>query len=54
MQVPEGKVYARVQDGWVTLEGEVEYEHQRHEIERSIRQVRGVAGVTNIITVGHR
>jgi osmotically-inducible protein OsmY len=40
-----------VQDGWVTLEGEVEYEYQRHEVERSIRQVRGVAGVTDTIAV---
>ena len=51
VQVPEGKVHARVQDGWVTLEGEVAYEYQRHEVERSVRQVRGVAGVTDIITV---
>jgi len=51
VQVPEGKVHARVQDGWVTLEGEVEYEYQRHEVERSIRQVRGVVGVTDTITV---
>jgi osmotically-inducible protein OsmY len=51
VQVPEGKVHARVQDGWVTLEGEVEYEYQRHEVERSIRQVRGVAGVTDTIAV---
>lgn len=26
VQVPEGKVHARVQNGWVTLEGEVAYE----------------------------
>ena len=51
VQVPEGKVHARVQDGWVTPEGEVEYEYQRHEVERSIRQVRGVAGVTDTIAV---
>jgi len=51
VQVPEGKVHARVQDGWVTLEGEVAYEYQRHEVERSVRQVRGVVGVTDIITV---
>jgi osmotically-inducible protein OsmY len=51
VQVPEGKVHARVQDGWVTLEGEVEYEYQRHAVERSIRQVRGVVGVTDTITV---
>jgi osmotically-inducible protein OsmY len=29
VQVPDGKVHARVSDGWVTLEGDVEYEYQR-------------------------
>jgi osmotically-inducible protein OsmY len=51
VQVPEGKVRARVSDGWVTLEGEVEYEYQRHEVERMVRNVRGVVGVTDLITV---
>ena len=39
VQVPEGKVHARVQDGWVTLDGGVEYEYQRHEVERMVRNV---------------
>ena len=51
VQVPEGKVQARVQDGWVTLEGEVEYDYQRHEVERMVRNVRGVVGVTDVIRV---
>src|SRR6201986_2305573 len=51
VQIPEGKVHARVSDGWVTLDGEVEYEYQRHEVERMVRNVRGVAGVTDLITV---
>jgi osmotically-inducible protein OsmY len=51
VQVPGGKVQARVSDGWVTLEGEVEYEYQRHEVERMVRNVRGVAGVADLITV---
>ena len=51
VQVPEGKVHARVQHGWVTLEGEVEYDFQRREVERMVRQVRGVTGVTDAITV---
>ena len=51
VQVPEGKVHARVSDGWVTLEGDVEYDYQRHAVERSIRQVRGVVGVTDTIAV---
>jgi osmotically-inducible protein OsmY len=51
VQVPEGKVHARVQNGWVTLDGEVDYDYQRHEVERTVRQVRGVTGVLNTITV---
>ena len=51
MEVPEGKVHARVQDGWVTLSGEVEYDFQRREVERMVRQVRGVTAVTDFITV---
>jgi osmotically-inducible protein OsmY len=51
VQVPEGKVHARVQDGWVTLDGEVEHDFQRREVERMVRQVRGVIDVTDTITV---
>jgi osmotically-inducible protein OsmY len=51
VQVPEGKVHARVQNGWVTLDGEVDYDYQRREVERMVRQVRGVIGVTDTITV---
>src|ERR1700742_2900765 len=51
VQVPEGKVHARVEGGWVTLDGEVEWGFQRHEIERTVRQVRGVIGVTDNIIV---
>jgi len=29
----------------------LEYEYQRHEVERMVRNVRGVAGVTDLITV---
>jgi osmotically-inducible protein OsmY len=51
VQVPEGRVHARVQNGWVTLDGEVDYDYQRREVERMVRQVRGVIGVTDTITV---
>lgn len=52
VQIPEGRVHARVEDGWVTLDGEVDYEFQRQEVERMVRQVRGVIGVTDTITIG--
>ena len=51
VQIPTGRVQARVQAGWVTLEGEVEHDFQRREVERMVRDVRGVAGVTNLITI---
>jgi osmotically-inducible protein OsmY len=51
VQVPEGKVHARIQNGWVTLDGEVDYDYQRREVERMVRQVRGVTGVSDLITV---
>ena len=51
VQVPEGKVHARVQHGWVTLDGEVDFDYQRREVERMVRQVRGVIGVTDTITI---
>ena len=51
VQIPEGKVHAQVEGGWVTLDGEVEWGFQRHEVERMVRQVRGVTGVTDSIVV---
>lgn len=51
VNIPAGQVHARVQDGWVTLEGSVEYPHQRHEVERMARHVRGVRGVADSIVV---
>lgn len=50
-QVPQGKVHARVHGGWVILEGEVEWDYQRREAERMVRNVLGVVGITNNIVV---
>jgi osmotically-inducible protein OsmY len=38
-----------VHDGWVTLEGEVEWHYQREEAKWSVYRVRGVVGVSNLI-----
>jgi osmotically-inducible protein OsmY len=51
VQIPEGRVQARVQAGWVTLEGEVEHDFQRREVQRMVRNTRGVVGVTDLITI---
>jgi osmotically-inducible protein OsmY len=35
--------------GWVTLEGQVEWNYQREEAERAVRRLKGVRGVINTI-----
>ena len=38
-----------VNNGWVTLEGEVEWNYQREYAERAVRWIKGVKGVSNLI-----
>jgi osmotically-inducible protein OsmY len=41
-------------DGWVTLEGSVEWNYQRDRAVQVVRRVRGVKGVTNLIELQPR
>jgi osmotically-inducible protein OsmY len=43
-----------VKNGWVTLEGEVEWNYQRDYAERAIRWIKGVKGVSNLIRLTPR
>jgi osmotically-inducible protein OsmY len=38
-----------VKTGWVTLEGEVEWNYQRHVAENAVRSIKGVKGITNSV-----
>jgi osmotically-inducible protein OsmY len=38
-----------VKNGWVTLEGEVEWQYQRQTAENAVRRIKGVKGVTNLV-----
>jgi osmotically-inducible protein OsmY len=49
--VPEEKISSTVSDGWVTLDGTVERWSQRADAERAVRNLTGVKGVVNKITV---
>ncbi len=51
VQVPDEKVRARVDDGWVWLEGEVEWQYQSAAAERAVRNLTGVRGVTNLLQI---
>jgi osmotically-inducible protein OsmY len=52
--IPAGAVKVSVSGGWLTLRGEVEWEYERNEAERVVRNLAGVKGVTNLVTVRPR
>jgi osmotically-inducible protein OsmY len=52
--LPADQITVTVSKGWVTLRGEVEWQFQRQAAERHVRNLKGVTGVTNLITVTPR
>lgn len=52
--IPDHKLKIKVQDGWITLSGEVEWYFQRQGAEAAVRKLSGVAGVINLIVVKPR
>ena len=48
------KLDVTVSKGWVTLQGEVEWQYQKQDAERVVRRLSGVKGVINLITVKPR
>jgi osmotically-inducible protein OsmY len=48
------KIRLIVKNGFLTLEGEVEWNYQRQRAEEAVRRVRGLKGVTNSIEVKPR
>ncbi|WP_231891038.1 BON domain-containing protein [Flavobacterium succinicans] len=49
--VPEDKVTVKVEDGWVTLEGELPWNYQKEAAKSAIIYLAGVKGVTNNIKI---
>jgi osmotically-inducible protein OsmY len=54
ISVPRDRVKVTVSDGWITLEGDVEWQYQRQAAESAVRYLMGVKGVTNLITIKPR
>ncbi len=52
--VPDEHIKVEVEDGWVTLTGEVDWGYQLASAEQSIRPLVGVRGLTNRITIKSR
>jgi osmotically-inducible protein OsmY len=55
-QLPYASDHIRVvvRDGWVTLEGQVEWNYQRDRAEAAARRVRGVKGISNLLRLEAR
>jgi osmotically-inducible protein OsmY len=51
VEVPHGNIKTSVRDGWITLEGTVEWQYQRAAADGAVRYLVGVKGVTNQIAV---
>jgi osmotically-inducible protein OsmY len=49
--VPAARISVSVSDGWVTLKGQVSWQYQRAAAERAVRDLIGVRGVTNGMTL---
>jgi osmotically-inducible protein OsmY len=45
------KIKVVVKEGWITLQGEVEWNYQREGAERAVRRLKGARSVANMIVV---
>lgn len=54
VSVPDDRIKIVVSNGWLTLEGAVDWEYQRRAAEKSLRELRGIRGLTNYITIAPR
>ncbi len=49
--VPLVRIKMAVSNGWVTLDGDVDWQYQKQDAEQAVRRLTGVRGITNGITV---
>lgn len=50
---PKNPLKVMVEDGWITLTGEVNYEFQKEMAMTAVRHLMGVKGVSNQVTIKH-
>ena len=51
LPISHDRIKIIVKDGWITLEGAVEWQYQKTTAETAVRRVKGVKGVTSVIAV---
>lgn len=52
--IPDGAVQTKVEKGWVTLTGQVEWQYQKEAASEAVRALTGVIGVANLIEIRPR
>ena len=52
--IPEDRIHFTVEKGWVTINGLVDWDHQRHNAEAVVQPITGVVGVSNKIHLRER
>ena len=50
-QIPIDKVKVKVENGWITLDGELPWNYQKEAAKDAVKNLLGVTGVTNNITI---
>jgi len=53
-ELPQDTISVKVRDGWVTLEGTVDWNYQRERAADVVRPLTGLRGLTNTLTVAPR
>ena len=49
--IPAESIVVTVREGWLTLDGEVEWRYQKNTAENVVRHLSGVKGVSNLISI---
>ena len=52
--IPKDSAQVKVQHGWVTLSGTVDWDFQRRDVENAVRRLSGITGVTNLVKIKDR
>lgn len=50
-EIPEDRIKIKVENGWITLEGDVQWNYQKEAAARLIKKLTGIRGVSNRITI---
>jgi osmotically-inducible protein OsmY len=49
LPISHDKIKVIIKDGWITLEGIVEWQYHKTTAENAVRKIKGVKGITNVI-----